>query len=163
MPNPKLDKSYRLKNVPSLVLPELLFALAKAGAGESFLIAASAFPSETVVKREKIVRLAGVDALTALTEVLKLIKLDGRAKGAAVVPKPDRGQEEEEGAPEALWAAYETVLRAAEGRRVDLTKVDKDVFLEQAKKVRQSLKSDAILHLMEVAIPQTKNSFHNKS
>ena len=37
--------SFRLKNIRSLVTPELLFALAKAGVGDTIVLAANGFPA----------------------------------------------------------------------------------------------------------------------
>ncbi len=41
----ELPVSYRLKNIRSLVTPELLFALAKAGDGDTVVLAANGFPA----------------------------------------------------------------------------------------------------------------------
>ena len=50
MPGDALPKAYRLKNIRSMITPELLFTLGRAGNEDTLVFAANGFPSHRHVQ-----------------------------------------------------------------------------------------------------------------
>jgi L-fucose mutarotase len=72
----ELFASPRLKNIRSLVTPELLFALAKAGEDDTIVFAANGFPSARLVTTsDSLIRMDGLSIPTILKEVMKLVSV----------------------------------------------------------------------------------------
>ena len=67
-----------LKNIPPLITPDALFALASMGHGDELAIVDANFPAARVAaaRGARLVRLAGADAPTVLRAVLTLLPLD---------------------------------------------------------------------------------------
>jgi L-fucose mutarotase len=71
---------HRLKNIKSLVSPELLYALANAAQGDTIVLAANDFPSARMAKDEKckLIRADGLGIPILLKEIMKLITVEKR-------------------------------------------------------------------------------------
>ena len=74
-----------LKNIPALLTPEALFALASMGHGDELAIVDANFPAVRVAAQRgaRLVRLPGADAQSALRAVLALLPLDDFGAEAA--------------------------------------------------------------------------------
>jgi L-fucose mutarotase len=74
-----------LKNIPALLTPEALFALASMGHGDELAIVDANFPAARVAAQRgaRLVRLPGADAQSALRAVLALLPLDDFGPEAA--------------------------------------------------------------------------------
>lgn len=65
-----------LKNIPKLLSPELLAALCEMGHSDRLVIADGNFPSHTMGKNAKVIRLDGLGVPEVLEAVLKVFPLD---------------------------------------------------------------------------------------
>ena len=117
-----------LKNIPSLLTPDALHALASMGHGDDVAIVDANFPAARVALQggARLVQLPGVTSPTALAAVLQLLPLDDFVPDAAwtmqvvgdasAVPEP--------------VAEFAAVLRQADGRAAKA--LDRFAFYEQA-------------------------------
>lgn len=84
-----------LKNLPSIITPDALYALASMGHGDTVAIVDANFPAARVAAQggAKLVQLAGVNSPEALKAVLKLLPVDtfgdSPVRVMAVVGDPD--------------------------------------------------------------------------
>jgi len=74
-----------LKNIPSLLTPDALHALASMGHGDELVIADANFPSARLAAQGggRLVQLAGADAPAVLRAVLQVLPLDSYTPDAA--------------------------------------------------------------------------------
>jgi L-fucose mutarotase len=117
-----------LKTINSLLGPDILHLMASMGHGDELVIADANFPSASMGNR--LVRLDGVGTPRALAAILTLFPLDQYVdQPAAVMSVVDN--------PEATPDIYEDftyAITAAEGRPVDLDRVERFDFYERAGK-----------------------------
>lgn len=115
-----------LKNIPPMLSPELLAVLAEMGHGDELVLADGNFPAEANAQR--IVRADGHSAAALLQAILVLLPLDDFVAAPAVVMqvvgKPD------ETVP--IWGVYETIMQEAEGRPIELERVERYAFYDRA-------------------------------
>jgi L-fucose mutarotase len=117
-----------LKNIPSILSPELLKILMEMGHGDELVIADGNFPSASIAQR--LVRLDGHGVPPILEAVLKLFPLDTYVKSAvglmAVVPgdniKPT------------IWEEYRKIVLASKEPFKDFESIERFAFYERAKK-----------------------------
>ncbi|MBD5770861.1 RbsD/FucU family protein [Marinomonas colpomeniae] len=65
-----------LYNIPSLITPELLYAMRAMGHGDELLITDANFPATSHGHGQECIRLSGVDSSEALTAILALLPID---------------------------------------------------------------------------------------
>jgi L-fucose mutarotase len=108
-----------LKNVPSLLTPDLLHTLAAMGHGDRLAIVDRNYPSASLAPR--VHHLAGADTATAAKAILALFPVDTFDDPAVFrITPPDQ--------PDAWFDAhleFQTELDAAEGREVRIAPVER--------------------------------------
>lgn len=116
-----------LKRIPPILSPELLYTLAQMGHGDEIVLADANFPAVSIARR--LVRADGHGVPAVLKAVLELFPLDSFVeKPAAVMRRVDKP---DESAP--IWAEYQRLLDAAEGKHVAIEAVERFAFYERAK------------------------------
>ncbi len=142
--------SFRLKNIRSLVNPELLYSLAKMGDRDTILLAGNGFPSERLARPGSLIHADGLCIPSVLTEIMKLIpvrcfskvlqtfptfsrvQICPRVKFPILLMKPEEGMKDPH-----LWPKYKDIIEKAEGRQFQWAKLSRNDFYEEAKKVRR--------------------------
>ena len=119
-----------LKNVPSLISPDLLYALARMGHGDEIVLSDGNFPGEAIARESgaMLIRCDAVGVPPLMEAVLKLIPLDAYDDNVLLMNKTaaDAGLE----VP--IWETYKTIAAAhSEREPVFLERFD---FYERAKK-----------------------------
>ena len=114
-----------LKNIPSVLSPELLKILMEMGHGDYIVIGDGNFPAASNAKR--LVRCDGHGVPEVLDAVLKLMPLDTYVE--CPVSLMDNGDEANR--PE-IWKTYEEIIRKNEGdKKIEL--VERFAFYEKAR------------------------------
>ncbi|XP_053730424.1 fucose mutarotase isoform X1 [Synchiropus splendidus] len=133
-----------LKGIPSILSPELLYALAKMGHGDEIVLADANFPASSVCScGPKEIRadaaplfcigLLGLRIPQLLPAVLQLLPLDTYVTApAAVMDLVD--SDKEKGLNVSVWRDYETCLSQEAGIHAPLEKMERFAFYERAKK-----------------------------
>ncbi len=115
-----------LKNVPSILSPELLKILMEMGHGDTIVIGDGNFPA--AANAQRLVRLDGPGVTEVLDAILKLMPLD------TYVPNPvslmDNGDSENR---PPIWKDYAEVIEKNEGKK-DFRLVERFQFYTEAKK-----------------------------
>lgn len=122
-----------LKGIPSLLSPELLYALAKMGHGDELVLADANFPVSSVCKCGPIeIRADGLQIPALLEAILKLFPLDTYVRSpAAVMDLVD--SDKECGLQTPVWTTYIQMIKQA-GSQASLETVERFAFYERAKK-----------------------------
>jgi len=116
-----------LKHIPPILSPELLLCLMQMGHGDELVIADGNYPSESNAQR--ILRADGHAAVPLIEAILKFLPVDTFVDDVAVVMRPVDKQ-----APEPpIWTDFRRLLRAAEGREIPLTMIDRDAFYHRSR------------------------------
>ncbi|MBQ2774855.1 MAG: fucose isomerase [Clostridia bacterium] len=115
-----------LKNIPSIISPELLKILMEMGHGDEIVIGDGNFPAASIAQR--LVRLDGHGVPEILDAVLKLMPLDTYVE--APVALMDNGAD---GERPPIWNDYEEIVKKNEGdKKFEL--VERFDFYDRAKK-----------------------------
>ena len=120
-----------LKNIPSILSPELLKALCEMGHGDELVIADGNFPSHSVGKDAVVIRADGHGVPEILDAVLQLIPLD------RYVEKPVALMEVVPGdtcPTPPIWQTYKDLLHKHEPEHCDIDMTERFAFYERAKK-----------------------------
>ncbi|MDB5388907.1 MAG: fucU [Planctomycetaceae bacterium] len=116
-----------LKLVSPAISPELMALMMQMGHGDEIVLADANFPADSHAQR--IVRADGIDLETLLPAILKFLPIDTFVPEQALVMQPV-----DQSAPEPqIWAMFRQELRAAEGREVKLTSVERFAFYDRAR------------------------------
>ena len=116
-----------LKLVHPAISPDLMAVLMQMGHGDEIVFADANFPADAHAQR--IVRADGIDLETLLPAVLKFLPIDTFVREQAMVMEPVDSH-----APEpAIWATFREDLKAAEGRDVALTKIERFDFYDRTR------------------------------
>ena len=115
-----------LKNIPSIISPELLKILMEMGHGDELVIGDGNFPSASIAQR--LVRADGHSVPELLNAILKLMPLDTYVD--APVALMDNGDAKNR--PE-IWEKYENIVKMSEGEK-EIELVERFAFYERAKK-----------------------------
>jgi len=104
-----------LKGIPKILPPELLKVLCEMGHGDRIVIADGNFPSESVGKNVKVIRMDGHGCTEVLKAILQLFPLD------TYVEKPVRLMEVVPGdqVETPVWKEYEACIGAEDKRGAD--------------------------------------------
>lgn len=116
-----------LKLVHPAISPDLMAVMMQMGHGDELVLADANFPADSNAQR--IVRADGIDLETLLPAILKFLPIDTFVPEQAMVMEPV-----DAAAPEpTIWAKFRQSLRAAEGRDVTLTKIERFDFYDRAR------------------------------
>ncbi len=117
-----------LKNIPSLLSPELLKILMEMGHGDEIVIADGNFPAASIAQR--LVRLDGHMIPDILDALLKLFPLD------TYVEKPVGLMAVMPGDPykPVIWEEYRRIIEASKEPFKDFEYIERFAFYERAKK-----------------------------
>ncbi len=118
-----------LKNIPPMISPDLLKALAELGHGDRLVIADANFPSKTMGKQGVVIRMDGHKALDVARAILQLIPLDQYAKEKAMLMDKVPGDE----TPTPIWDDFEALLIEEGYQKEDLVRVERQAFYDLAK------------------------------
>ncbi|KAM3863238.1 fucose mutarotase [Diretmus argenteus] len=119
-----------LKGIPSILSPELLYALAKMGHGDEIVLADENFPASSICACGP--KEVGLEIPRLLEAILKLLPLDTYvATPAAVMDLVDSDKQKCLDVP--VWDTYTQLLKQA-GVQTHLEKVERFAFYERAKK-----------------------------
>lgn len=115
-----------LKNIPTVIGPELLKILDEMGHGDEIVIADGNFPSHSIGQR--VVRADGIGGEAILDGVLSLIPLDTYAPENFMLMETTNGDPTPE-----IWAKYEEIA-AKHDKNVREALIERYAFYERAKK-----------------------------
>ncbi len=115
-----------LKNVPSILSPELLKILMEMGHGDTIVIGDGNFPA--AANAQRLVRLDGHGVTEVLDAILKLMPLDTYVENP--VSLMDNGDSENR---PPIWKDYAEVIEKNEGKK-DFRLVERFQFYTDAKK-----------------------------
>ncbi len=114
-----------LKNVPSILSPELLKVLMEMGHGDTIVIGDGNFPAASNAQR--LVRLDGHGVPEVLDAILKLMPLDTYVK--TPVSLMDNGDSENR---PPIWEEYEEIIKKNEGEK-EIELIERFAFYTRAK------------------------------
>lgn len=116
-----------LKLIPPVISPELLLILMEMGHGDELVIADGNYPAAANARR--LVRADGHGALELVEAILKFLPVDTFVPDVAVVMQPvDPTQE-----LPPIWSQFSGLLRAAEGREIPLTRLERGQFYQRSR------------------------------
>lgn len=116
-----------LKNIPSIISPELMSVLMRMGHGDELVLADGNFPAESCAQR--IVRADGHGVPELLDAILTFFPLDTFVDHPASVMQPV----DEAASEPSIWAEYRQVLARHEGFEVELRPIERFRFYDFAK------------------------------
>ena len=119
-----------LKGIPNILSPELLKVLCEMGHSDRLVIADGNFPSESIGKNAKVIRMDGHGACDVLEAILQVFPLD------TYVEKPVNLMEVMPGdnVETPIWDQYEKIVAAADERGgAAISHIERFAFYEEAK------------------------------
>jgi len=117
-----------LKNIPSILSPELLKILMEMGHADEIVIADGNFPGAAVAQR--LVRLDGHGVPPVLEAILKLMPLDIYVDSPVALMQVVSGDDVET----PIWDEYRKIIKASGEKFGDFENVERFAFYERAKK-----------------------------
>ena len=117
-----------LKNIPSILSPELLKVLMEMGHGDELVIADGNFPSASIAQR--LVRADGHGVPPLLEAILKVFPLDIYVEKPVALMQVVPGDTVET----PIWDEYDKILRASGEKYDGYENVERFAFYERAKK-----------------------------
>uniref|UniRef100_UPI0037E8A3C9 fucose mutarotase n=1 Tax=Semicossyphus pulcher TaxID=241346 RepID=UPI0037E8A3C9 len=122
-----------LKGIPSILSPELLYALAKMGHGDELVLADANFPTSSICAcGPKEIRADGLGIPQLLEAILKLLPLDTyKSSQATVMDLVD--SDKQRGLAVPLWLTYGQLI-AMSGSPANIETMERFAFYERAKK-----------------------------
>lgn len=119
-----------LKNVPSILSPELLKVLCEMGHGDEIVLADGNFPAESVGKNAIVVRADGHGVNALLDAVLALLPLDKYSKQPVALMSVVPGDP----VVPTIWDDYKATIARHGGDPKAIEMVERFAFYERAKK-----------------------------
>ncbi len=116
-----------LKNIPSILSPELLKILMEMGHGDEIVIADGNFPGASIAN--KLVRLDGHGVPEVLKAVLDLLPIDIYVDAPVTLMEVVKG---DSFVPE-IWETYREIIQEKEGDK-KIENIERFAFYERAKK-----------------------------
>lgn len=119
-----------LKGIPKIISPELLKVLCEMGHGDRLVIADGNFPSESMGKNAKVIRMDGHRACDVLSAILELFPLD------TYVEKPVNLMQKMPGdtVETPIWDEYKAIIAKADSRGDSAVgSIERFAFYESAK------------------------------
>lgn len=119
-----------LKNVPSILSPELLKTLMEMGHGDEMIIGDGNFPAESIGKDAKVLRADGHGVPELLDAILTLMPLDQYSE------RPVGLMEVVPGDPTVptIWDEYRKILKKHDPEHCEIEMIERFAFYERAKK-----------------------------
>lgn len=117
-----------LKNIPSILSPELLKILMEMGHADEIVIADGNFPGAAVAQR--LVRLDGHGISEVLQAILKLFPLDSYVDRPVALMQVVPGDDVET----PIWDEYRKIIKVSGEKFDDFDTVERFAFYERAKK-----------------------------
>jgi L-fucose mutarotase len=117
-----------LRGISPVISPKLMYVMMKMGHGDELVLADGNFPTATVAQR--LIRADGLGVAQVLAAIAPLFPLDQYVDGGAFVMDPVSGDEPNP----PIWQTFRQLLAASEGRPVELQRVERFAFYEQARK-----------------------------
>jgi L-fucose mutarotase len=117
-----------LKGVPTALSPELMYAIMKMGHGDELVLADGNYPADSNAQR--IIRADGLSVTQVLDAVMKFLPIDTFVEEQAIVMQPV----DKNAAEPPIWKDFRRILEMHEGRRIELTLIDRFAFYERSRK-----------------------------
>jgi L-fucose mutarotase len=117
-----------LKNIPSILSPELLKILMEMGHGDELVIADGNFPAASIAQR--LIRLDGHGVCPVLEAILRLFPLDPYVEKPVSLMQVVPGDT----VKTPIWDEYRKILRAGGEPFKEFDMVERFAFYERAKK-----------------------------
>ena len=121
-----------LKGIPKILSPELLKVLCEMGHSDRLVIADGNFPSESMGKNAKVIRMDGHGVPEILDAILEVFPLDTYVDSPAVLMELmdcDKGKIETP-----IWNRYEEIVTKHDTRgKAAITNIDRFKFYDEAK------------------------------
>jgi L-fucose mutarotase len=122
------EKEYfMLKNIPSIISPELLKILMEMGHGDEIVIGDGNFPGANLAKR--LIRLDGHGVSEVLEAILKLLPLDTYSDNTVLMQKMDCDKDLDIG----IWKKYDEICRKGDSGYKGLSYIDRFKFYDRTK------------------------------
>lgn len=119
-----------LKGIPQILSPELLKVLCEMGHSDRLVIADGNFPSETIGKENRVIRMDGHGTPEILEAILKVFPLDTYTEHPVNLMKVMPGDPAET----PIWGIYETVVTKYDTRgKGAMGRLERFAFYEEAK------------------------------
>ena len=122
-----------LKNIPSILGPELLKVLAEMGHGDEIVIADRNFPAASIARQtisQCLIRLDGHGMPQLLDAILKIFPLDSYVEKAVGLMGVVAG----DSAKTPIWDEYRRIITASGEPFKDFEYIERFAFYERAKK-----------------------------
>ena len=115
-----------LKNIPSILSPELLKVIMEMGHGDEIVIGDGNFPAASM--NERVIRLDGHNAEAILEALLTLFPLDTYAPNAFLMEKVSGDSVETP-----IWDAYERIAKAGDPGFKGFEMIERFAFYERSR------------------------------
>ena len=115
-----------LKNIPSILSPELLKVLMEMGHGDEIVIGDGHFPAASIAQR--LIRLDGHGVPEILDAILQLMPLDTYVEAPVALMNIGEGEE-----IPPIWDTYKQIVNEKEGDKA-IEKIERFAFYDRAKK-----------------------------
>ena len=115
-----------LKNIPSILSPELLKVLMEMGHGDEIVIGDGNFPAASIAQR--LIRLDGHGVPEILEAILQLMPLDTYVDAPVALMNIGEGEE-----IPPIWDTYQKIVQEKEGDKA-IEKIERFAFYDRAKK-----------------------------
>lgn len=120
-----------LKNIPTIISPELLKILAEMGHSDYLVIADGNFPAESMGKDNIVIRMDGHNVPEILEAILKLFPLDTYVETPILLMEKVKGDTVET----SIWEEYKKIVSSFDERGEKCFKnIDRFDFYDKAKK-----------------------------
>lgn len=119
-----------LKNIPSILSPELLKVLMEMGHGDELVLGDGNFPAESVGKNAVVIRADGHSVPELLDAILTLMPLDPYVKNPAALMAVTPGDP----VVPTIWDEYRAILKKHEPEHCGTEMIERFAFYERAKK-----------------------------
>ena len=117
-----------LKNIPSLLSPDLLKIIMEMGHGDELVIGDGNFPASSCAKR--LVRLDGYGVCEILTALLKFFPLDVSSENFILMERMDCDVNKDV----SIWKEYERIGKNGDSGFKEMTFLERFEFYERSKK-----------------------------
>ncbi len=115
-----------LKNIPSIISPELLKILCEMGHGDEIVIGDGNFPAASNAQR--LIRMDGHNVPEILDAMLKLIPLDTYVESPVMLMQTTNGDPTPE-----IWATYKDIITKNNGE-TNISQIERFAFYERSRK-----------------------------
>ena len=136
-----------LKNIPSILSPDLLYVMRTMGHGDVLLLADANYPAATGAR--SLIRLDGVEITAVLDAVLSLFPLDNFVENPVALMKP-RPQDP---TPE-IWSEFKTIIEKHDTEKAfkDFELIERMAFYEYAKNAFAIVQTGTTARYANIAI-----------